>query len=82
MIFLATDPVTSSVTDNGRLIYGVLIGVLVIIIRITNPVSPEGMMFAILLANIFAPLIDYFVIQAHIKHRQFYINKARYFPEP
>ena len=82
MVFLATDPVTSSATDTGRWIYGILIGLLVIVIRITNPVSPEGMMFAILLANIFAPLIDYFVIQANIKRRQVYHIKTKYPLEP
>ena len=77
-MFLATDPATSACTDAGRWIYGLLIGVLIIIIRVTNPVSPEGVMFAILLANIFAPLIDYTVMQANIKRRRKYIAEWRY----
>ena len=58
-LFLATDPATSAATDPGRWCYGLLIGILVIIIRVTNPVTPEGIMFAILLANLCAPLTDY-----------------------
>lgn len=77
-MFLATDPVTSASTDTGRWIFGLVIGALIIIIRVTNPVSPEGVMFAILLANIFAPLIDHGVIQANIKRRKRYIAERRY----
>ncbi len=69
-IFLATDPTTSANTNTGRWFYGLLIGVLVIIIRVTNPVAPEGIMFAILLANIAAPLIDYTVMQFYIRRRR------------
>lgn len=68
-VFMATDPVTSSRTDNGRLIYGFLIGAMAIIIRVLNPGYPEGMMMAILLMNIFAPLIDYIVMQNNISRR-------------
>ncbi|NIN34817.1 MAG: NADH:ubiquinone reductase (Na(+)-transporting) subunit B [Gammaproteobacteria bacterium] len=77
-MFLATDPVTSASTDTGKWIFGLVIGALIIIIRVTNPVSPEGVMFAILLANIFAPLIDHGVIQANIKRRRRYLVERRY----
>ncbi|MCC8173537.1 MAG: NADH:ubiquinone reductase (Na(+)-transporting) subunit B [Odoribacter sp.] len=68
-VFMATDPVTSSQTGKGKFIYGFLIGMLAIIIRILNPGYPEGMMLAILLMNTFAPLIDWFVVQGNIKRR-------------
>lgn len=68
-VFMATDPVTSARTETGKWIYGVLIGVLAIVIRVLNPGYPEGMMLAILLMNIFAPLIDYYVVDANIKRR-------------
>jgi len=68
-VFMATDPVTGSQTETGKWIYGFLIGVLSILIRIVNPAYPEGVMLAILLMNLFAPLIDYFVIQSSIKRR-------------
>lgn len=68
-VFMATDPVTGSQTETGKWIYGFLIGVLSIMIRIVNPAYPEGVMLAILLMNLFAPLIDYFVIQSSIKRR-------------
>ena len=69
MIFMATDPVTASMTNKGRWFYGGLIGFMAILIRVVNPAFPEGMMLAILFANIFAPLIDHFVVQANIKRR-------------
>jgi len=68
-VFMATDPVTSARTETGKWIYGALIGAMAIIIRVLNPGYPEGMMLAILLLNIFAPLIDYFVVEANIKRR-------------
>ena len=68
-VFMATEPVTSSHTNTGRLIYGFLIGVLTVIIRSINPAYPEGVMLAILIMNMFAPLIDYYVIQSNIKMR-------------
>lgn len=68
-VFMATDPVTSARTETGKYIYGVLIGIMAIIIRVLNPGYPEGMMLAILLMNIFAPLIDYYVVEANIKQR-------------
>ena len=68
-VFMATDPVSAAVTDTGRWIYGCMIGVMIIIIRVINPAFPEGVMLAILFSNMFAPLIDYFVVQANIKRR-------------
>ncbi len=68
-VFMATDPVTSSRTENGKFVYGLLIGAMAIIIRVMNPGYPEGMMLAILLMNIFAPLIDYVVVQNNISRR-------------
>ncbi|MBI65688.1 MAG: NADH:ubiquinone reductase (Na(+)-transporting) subunit B [Candidatus Marinimicrobia bacterium] len=70
MVFMATDPVSSSQTNSGRWLYGLLIGFMAVIIRCVNPAYPEGMMLAILFANAFAPLIDYSVLQKHIKKRQ------------
>ncbi len=69
MIFMATDPVSAAMTDTGKIIFGILIGVMVVLIRVVNPAFPEGMMLAILFANLFAPLIDHFVVQANIKRR-------------
>lgn len=68
-VFMATDPVTSSQTDTGKIIYGLLIGFMAIIIRILNPGYPEGMMLAILLMNTFAPLIDWCIVQCNINRR-------------
>jgi Na+-transporting NADH:ubiquinone oxidoreductase subunit B len=68
-VFMATDPVTAARTEKGKWIYGFLIGALAIIIRVLNPGYPEGMMLAILFMNIFAPLIDYYVVDANIKKR-------------
>ena len=68
-IFMATDPVSASMTDTGKFWFGALIGVMVILIRVVNPAFPEGMMLAILFANLFAPLIDHFVVESNIKRR-------------
>jgi len=68
-VFMATDPVTASQTKNGKYIYGILVGVFAVLIRVLNPAYPEGMMLAILLMNTFAPLIDHFVVQSNIKRR-------------
>ena len=68
-VFMATDPVTSSRTENGKFIYGFLIGALAILIRVLNPGYPEGMMLAILFMNMFAPLIDYYFVQKNISNR-------------
>ena len=68
-VFMATDPVSSAATDAGRWIYGILIGVLTVLIRIVNPAYPEGVMLAILFMNIFAPLIDHFVVEGNVRRR-------------
>ena len=69
-VYMATEPVTSPGTNSGRVIYGFLIGVLVVLIRVVNPAYPEGMMLAILFMNVFAPVIDHFAIVANVKRRQ------------
>ena len=69
MIFMATDPVSASMTNTGKWLFGALIGLMVVLIRVVNPAFPEGMMLAILFANLCAPLIDHFVVQANIKRR-------------
>lgn len=68
-VFMATDPVSGSQTETGKWIYGFLIGILAILIRVVNPAYPEGMMLAILLMNTFAPLIDHYVVNSHVKRR-------------
>ena len=70
MIFMATDPVSAAMTNTGKLCFGGLIGFMVVLIRVINPAFPEGMMLAILFSNLFAPLIDHFVVQRNIKRRQ------------
>ncbi len=69
MVFMATDPVTAAQTDTGKLIYGFMIGVVGMIVRVLNPAYPEGWMLAILFMNVFAPLIDHYVVAANIKRR-------------
>jgi len=69
MLFMATDPVSAAMTETGKFWFGVLVGVMVVLIRVVNPAFPEGMMLAILFANLFAPLIDHVVVQANIKRR-------------
>lgn len=68
-VFMATDPVTAARTEKGKYWYGFLVGILAILIRVVNPAYPEGMMLAILIMNIFAPLIDHYVVQGHVKRR-------------
>lgn len=68
-VFMATDPVSASHTATGKIIYGFLIGLLAVLIRVLNPAYPEGMMMAILLMNVFAPLIDFYVVQANKNRR-------------
>jgi Na+-transporting NADH:ubiquinone oxidoreductase subunit B len=68
-VFMATDPVTAAQTNTGKFIYGALTGIMVVIIRVFNPAYPEGTMLAILLMNVFAPLIDHYVVNASIKRR-------------
>jgi Na+-transporting NADH:ubiquinone oxidoreductase subunit B len=69
LVFMATDPVTAAQTNRGKWIYGFLVGFLAIMIRVFNPAYPEGVMLSILLMNAFAPLIDYYVVEANIKKR-------------
>ena len=69
-VFMATDPVSASMTNTGRWIYGSLIGFMCVLIRVVNPAFPEGMMLAILFGNVFAPLIDWFVVNANIRRRR------------
>ena len=68
-VFMATDPVSAAATNAGRWIYGFLIGILVVLIRVVNPAYPEGVMLSILFMNAFAPLIDYFMVENHMKRR-------------
>ncbi|MBE0652783.1 MAG: NADH:ubiquinone reductase (Na(+)-transporting) subunit B [Bacteroidales bacterium] len=68
-VFMATDPVSGAQTEKGKWIYGFLIGFLAILIRVLNPAYPEGVMLAILLMNVFAPLIDHYIVEANIKRR-------------
>ena len=68
-VFMATDPVTASGTNKGKIIVGFLIGIFAVLIRVFNPAYPEGMMMAILLMNVFAPLVDHYIIEANIKRR-------------
>ena len=70
LVFMATDPVSASQTLRGHWYYGALIGVMVILVRVINPAFPEGMMLAILFANLFSPLIDWFVTEKNIKRRE------------
>lgn len=68
-VFMATDPVSAAQTETGKWIYGLLIGVLTVLIRVLNPAYPEGIMLAILFMNVFAPLVDYYVVKANKKRR-------------
>ena len=77
-VFMATDPVSAAATKTGKWIYGILIGVLVILIRVANPAYPEGVMLAILFMNVMAPTVDHFVVKSHIRRRQSYIRKFSY----
>ncbi len=72
-VFMATDPVTAPYTHRGQWIYGFLIGMLIVVVRVLNPAYPDGLLVAILLMNVFSPLIDHYVVRAHVQHR-----KARY----
>ncbi|MDA9228180.1 NADH:ubiquinone reductase (Na(+)-transporting) subunit B [Flavobacteriales bacterium] len=68
-VFMATDPVTATQTNQGKIIYGLLVGFFAIVIRVFNPAYPEGMMLAILFMNVFAPLIDHYILESNIKKR-------------
>jgi len=74
-VFMATDPVSAAATNRGKWIYGFLIGVMVVLIRVTNPAYPEGVMLAILFLNVLAPLIDHLVVQSHIRQRKAHLRK-------
>jgi Na+-transporting NADH:ubiquinone oxidoreductase subunit B len=69
LVFMATDPVSGAMTEEGQWLYGLLIGVMCILIRVVNPAFPEGMMLAILFGNVFAPLIDQLVLKVHARRR-------------
>ena len=69
LVYMATDPVSASMTDRGKWLYGILIGFMTVLIRVVNPAFPEGIMLAVLFGNVFAPLIDYFVVQANVRRR-------------
>ncbi len=69
LVFMATDPVSASMTNTGKWIYGALIGVMIVLIRVVNPAYPEGVMLAILFGNVFAPVIDWFVVRANVQRR-------------
>jgi len=77
MVFMATDPVSAAQTNKGKWIYGFLIGVFAILIRVVNPTLPEGVMMAILLMNVFAPTIDHYVIETNIKRRKKRLQKIK-----
>jgi Na+-transporting NADH:ubiquinone oxidoreductase subunit B len=68
-VFMATDPVSAAMTSAGRWVFGILIGAMTVLIRVANPAFPEGVMLTILFANVFAPLIDYAVVQLNIRRR-------------
>jgi Na+-transporting NADH:ubiquinone oxidoreductase subunit B len=70
IVFMATDPVSAAQTNRGKWIYGFLIGLFSILIRVFNPAYPEGVMLAILLLNVFAPTIDHYVVEGNIKRRK------------
>lgn len=78
IVFMATDPVSAAATDTGKWIYGILIGVVTVLVRVTNPGFPEGVMLAILFMNVMAPIIDHYVVQAHIKNRNANLRKFSY----
>jgi len=69
MVYMATDPVSAAMTNTGKWWYGALIGVMCVLIRVINPAFPEGIMLAILFANLFAPLIDWQVVRSNVKRR-------------
>jgi Na+-transporting NADH:ubiquinone oxidoreductase subunit B len=75
LVFMATDPVSGAMTQEGQWLYGVLIGTLCLLIRVINPAFPEGMMLAILFGNVFAPLIDRLVLKSHIKRRLRHVER-------
>ncbi|HMO49918.1 MAG TPA: NADH:ubiquinone reductase (Na(+)-transporting) subunit B [Kiritimatiellia bacterium] len=77
-VYMATDPVSAAASNRGKWIYGGLIGALIVLIRVTNPAYPEGVMLAILFMNVMAPLIDHMVVQSHIRQRKAHLRKFRH----
>jgi Na+-transporting NADH:ubiquinone oxidoreductase subunit B len=80
IVYMATDPVTSSQTNKGKWIYGFLVGFISVMIRVFNPGYPEGVFLAILLMNVFAPTIDYYVVQGNVKRRLKRAKQAKIYP--
>jgi len=78
IVFMATDPVSAAATNEGKWIYGFLIGFLTVIIRVANPAYAEGVMLSILFMNVMAPLIDWFVVERHLKRRNAKIGEFSY----
>jgi Na+-transporting NADH:ubiquinone oxidoreductase subunit B len=76
-VYMATDPVTASQTNTGKVIFGLLIGVITVLIRVVNPAYPEGMMLAILFMNVFAPLVDHYIVEANVRRRLRRMQKVR-----
>lgn len=81
MVFMATDPVSAAATTAGKWVYGILIGLLTVLIRVTNPAYPEGVMLSILFMNVMAPLIDHIVLKIHIKKRTNYLRRFQHVKE-
>ena len=69
LVYMATDPVSAAATSTGKWIYGAIVGALSILVRTVNPAYPEGVMLAILFMNMFAPLIDHYVVKANMRRR-------------
>jgi Na+-transporting NADH:ubiquinone oxidoreductase subunit B len=78
IVFMATDPVSAAATNEGKWVYGFMIGLLTVVIRVANPAYPEGVMLSILFMNVMAPLIDHVVLQFHIRQRQLHLRKFSY----
>jgi Na+-transporting NADH:ubiquinone oxidoreductase subunit B len=72
-VYMATDPVSAAATNAGKWMFGILVGILTVLIRVTNPAYPEGVMLAILFMNVMAPLLDHIVLKSHIRRRQKYL---------
>ncbi len=78
IVFMATDPVSAAATTKGKWIYGILVGVLIVLIRVANPAYPGGVMLSILFMNVMAPTIDHFVLKSHIRKREAHLRKFSY----
>ena len=77
LVYMATDPVSAAATQRGKWIYGIMIGILIVLIRVANPAYAEGVMLAILFMNVMAPMIDHYVVEAHIRNRKAYIKSRK-----